>query len=652
MAHFELNKDAMSPVPWEEAASGPYVSQLEGFRQAWKAQATGSAQMGMTESLSKKDAEQARMLRDAGEIDAPVLSNDLSDWYLSRGVERPLFESGDYPDIYRYYGGEGTTPDIEKQIEEYDNRIEAMRLKYPNMKLRTSRDMFDETVSEGREAERVLGASRGGNVGKFIGGAVSSMNPRTDPLNFSTMAIGGAGKNLAIRVAGQMGAQGVIESLNQVFGVQEQRKIMGMSYGAVDAVERVGMAAVGGGLMQGVGEGTGAIIKAGRRWFNDSKGDPAPKFEPAQSIPTRTPEMQAKFNNDVRVALSGMHPLSATPEGRGRLTADLDYIKSKLEAWDGGRPFDIKPPKSDTRLPHNMEAFEPSRISVATHNNIDIRARQIDPKTFAVFDKLSERKVELRDQLDRIKPDTIVLQEKVNDLSDRIDVLREKLQRNVANKSKRAPATKKRLDAAISERGTLLRQIEGQDTPPMRVLRNELMHTDYKMRDAAPLVTRAYAQAKGDWVARGSYLDGIKEMIRSGSREVPPRDVGALTDLDPDIVFRNQPVVSPMPRRSIDVDSKMRDDADALHYTQAIVDEEGKVLGEAIESFRAGVSGAIKKDAKEVTLTGHDKPIRLDEDIVTTNKDGSGERTTTVRKLLQEQLEAEEDLKAVTVCST
>lgn len=634
------------------AASGPYIDSLEGFKQSWEAQTKASAQMGMVQALSDIDFEQSRWLKEQGEIDVPLLSPEFAEQYLEKGLPRPFAVSGSYKDVYRFYG-KGGDEATAQALEAYDKRIEQMRQKYPQRKFMSSREMFDKVVSDAVEAERTVEQSRGGGFGKFLGGAAASvLSPSTDPLNTLTLGIGGVGKTAVARIATEAGAQSVIEGLNQITGVQEQREIMGLSHGFADAASRVGMAAIGGAAGQGIAEGVGY---AGRRFFRGTPADPAPAFEPPKTF-TRTAEQDAEAMANLRRAMGDIHPLTKTPEGRARATQDLDYIKSRLEAWDGEKPLDIRPPRTDTAIPQPVDDIIPAAIrdKALGNDSIDVRARQIDAKTFKVYDELADQKVVLRAELDRMRPDSAQLQERVNDISDRIDAITQKVERQWQVSPKRAQASQKRLDEMIAERDTLVEQIKGRDTPEMARVRDQLMQTDYKMRDLGPQVRRAYAQAQGDWEARGEYLNLINQSIRDGSKEVrTPTKPGPLDDINVEDIKFNDDIVrqAPILQRSPSVEGRMREDADAMDYAKAITEDDGKILDEGVESFRASISKALEAEDGKVSVLGYESKLDLADEITVPNPDGKGERTITVRQLLEEQLEAEENIKAVTSCS-
>lgn len=643
------------------AAKGAYVDDLEAFNRAWDAQVKTSSMMGMAKSISDLDSEQSQWLKQQGEIDVPTLDENLTQQYLrvfSKGsrpssITQAVNVGGGFKDLYRYYGPQGADEDVAKRFESYDTKIEEMKAKYPQRKFMSTRDIFDNVVSAGQKAEQSANDMRGGAVGEFIGGAVASMNPMTDPLNFATMGVGGFGRTAAARIGTEMGAQTVIEGFNQVTGVQDQREAMGLSNGWGDAVSRVGATAIGAGVLQGAGEVIVAgASAAGRRWFKSTPDDPAPAYEIPKTV-QRTPEMQATAEANLRRAMSEINPLTRTPEGRARATQDLDFIKSRMEAWDGEAPMNIKPPQGDTAMSRAAEGFLPPTIKAEPNASVDIRARQIDAKTFDVFDRLADEKVALRSQLDLIRPDTAPLHKQVDDLNDRIDAVKNKVERNLSSHSRRTPATEARLKKMEQERDELLAQVKGKDTPPMAAVRDQLMKVDYRMRDMAPQVSRAYAQARGDWGVREQDVGHIQQMIRNGEKEFPRVDNSPLKDIDPDTIRWNDDLTAraPILERSASVEAQMREGADAMDYASAIVKADGEVLDEALDSFRASIKGALESPDGKVSVLGYESKLDLADEITVPNKDGNGERTITVRELLEEQMQAEEDAKAITSCS-
>lgn len=639
----DLSSLSVSP---DMASTGPYIDELEGYRQAYNAHTKASAQMGMTESFAEKEAEQIRWLHEQGEISIPALSEDFVDEYLAE-VPRPFAMSGNYKDVYRYYGGE-ESPEVAKRLQDYDLRIEDMRKKYPQRKFMNSREMFDSVVRDGVEAEARVSSSRGGGIGKFVGEAVASLNPSTDPINAATLMVGGAGSTALKRILSQFGAQSAVESLNQVLGVQEQRRIMGLSSGWRDALSRVAMAGVGGAMVQGGGEAIGAAVRGGKRWFADAPETIKPPVAAKVQI---TPEMTAAGRAQITAAIQRLDPLTRTPEGRARATQDLDYMASRLDAWGGEAPVNLRPPRADTALPRAATEDFISRpeMTATPYDNVDVVARKIDPQTFEVFDRLSEQKIAMRAQLDAMRPESAGVREQIDDISDRIDNLRNKVERNSQAGTRRATAQSKRLEEMVQEREALMRQSGGEDTPPMRAVREELQRIDYKMRDMYPQVTRAYTQARGEWSASQSMHDRVSNMIRSGRKELPPARV-AETAQEAFERIGSPEDAAPILVRAPSVASKIPQGADNMTVAQIIAKQDSEVLNETIEAFRASINKVLKGE-EPVTVPGYESKLNMSDEIITTNKDGTGQRKTTVREMLAEHAETEEDLKAIKSCS-
>jgi hypothetical protein len=223
----EANEDAMSVTP-DQAATGPRVGFLQAFENSYNAQTRASAMFGIENEMQNVEAEQMQKLRDAG-IDASEVPQ-------LGALRYPM-----YMETARYYE-DGGEPETAQRLKAYDERITKLREKYPDMGLMTSEEIWSNVKSKAQSYEQEYNRSRttiGGTVGNFIGGTVGAFNPESDPLNTLTLNVGGMGRSILTRVAGQGIAQGAIETVNQALGVQEQRRLLGLDYGVGDAVSRV-----------------------------------------------------------------------------------------------------------------------------------------------------------------------------------------------------------------------------------------------------------------------------------------------------------------------------------------------------------------------------------------------------------------------------
>lgn len=662
----EANEDATTVAP-EAAATGPRVGFLESFAVGYQEQVRASAMYGIEDQMWRLDAEQTEALRKAGIENIPQLSPE-SFGMLAENLPGPPNDPGDYLNTARYFE-DGGTPEFASKLDEYDKRIGELREKYPNLNLRTSREMWENVKGAAKEAEgRAVNDRRtmGGSVGGFLGAAVGGMNPNTDPLNFLTTPIGGAGKTILMRVAGQAGAQGLIEGVNQITGVQEQRRLLGLEYGIGDAVTRVAGATVGGAALQGVGEGVAFGL---RRWFKSGPTDMAPpptpealnrpalpdtSAVPPHAIPADENLAAAKLTRAPETYIDYLHeqsPLSVTRGGRARTVLDLDYMTTRLDDWNGEAPWQVAP-KTDTAITLPRSDFiAPDAQRFAERAQVNDLARRVDPETFQKYDALAQRKETYNRWLDELGDTRDAnLQARIDELDTRIYTMAEKAD---AATGKRAAKVRKDVQALQAEKEAFIADAatQGKETPDMARVRRALMKDDEKMRDLAPLVSRAYARANQKWANTDADRKAVLDMIRQGRRELPVDEtMGRVVDSVSAMALVDR---APILRQVDKVAGTLKADADAGDVAQAIVAANMKVMDEAVEQYRASLDGLIKTDPNgEIEINGSRVKLNLDKDtIFVPNEEGTGGREITIRQLLEENKMDEYELEAVSSCS-
>lgn len=664
----EANKDAISVSP-EQAATGPRVGFLESWAVAWEEQTRAAAMYGIENQMWQRDSEQVRAMRDAGIEDVPYLSPDSVGFWADNmpgpaaGVER-------YLDVAKYYT-DGGEPGFATELQEYDKRIGELRERYPNLNLQTSREMWEGVQAEAQRYEQAAINNRrtlGGEVGAFLGGSLASMNPNTDPLNFLTLGVGGIGKTIVGRIATQGGAQGVIEGINQITGVQEQRRLLGVEYGLGDAVSRVAGAAVGGAAIQGVGEAVGFGL---RRWFRSTPNDvalpptpevlnrpalPDTRMVPPQAIPADEGLAAAKLTRSPETYIDYLHeqsPLSSTRAGRARTVLDLDYATTRLEEWGGERPWEI-PPKTDTAstIPRGDFVAMPDMTRFVEKSQIDDIARRVDPETFRRYDELAQRKQTYRRWLDELSDTRDAgIQQRIDEVDNKIFALAAKADETGG---KRAAKLRKDIAALEAEKAQIVAESARKETPDMARVRRSLMQDDIKMRDLAPLVSRAYARAQKKWTNTAADREAITAMLREGRTDyrADPQAERIVAGVE-QTVAQTLADRAPILRQADKVSGKVARDADAGDVAQAIVAENIKVLDEALDVYRASLDGLIGAEKNgEIEINGQTYKLNLDKDkLFVPNEDGTGGREVTVRQLLEENKMDEYEIEAVGTCS-
>lgn len=755
------NKDAYTVSP-DAAATGPRVGFLDAFETGYNLQVRTSAMYGIEKAMYEQDLEQTQAMRRAGIEDVPSLSEDAVKFFGSGAF------SGTYLDTARFYEN-GGDPEIAQTLADYDRKVSELQKRYPELRLRTSRDMWDETKTKAQEYERRSSTARntwGGTAGEIVGGMVGAFNPESDPWNLLTAPFGAAGRTILTRTLGQGAVQGVIETVNQITGVQEERKLLGLDSGFADALTRIGGAAAGGAALQGVGE---ALGWGARRFFRNAPADPVPTTpvpvrqpDPAEiAVARQVPEGVIPVDEAIGAAvlrerslsymdyLREVSPFGTSRIGKHHTTLELDYVTNRLNDWNAGEfPFNIGP-KTDTFSTLSRSDYTAPTPTiferVADTTAIDDMARRIDPATFRIYDKYAADSQSYRKWIEDNKaPRDALVENKLRQIDDAIYDLQEKQARSGAMKSKKYG---QQIADLRQQREAAKAEMVKEDTLETAQIRRAIMRNDEKMRDLAPAVSRAYARARGKWDNTSEDRAAIKAMIREGRTNFVEPDAQAtrVAEVLPRTLYDDAPIL----KQDYVIKEKMPKDADAADVATAILKANREAMETAMESFRAEVqniakmlddadgkplkpeppaagttrvyygaadndwkpeagaglwttpnieyaknyrrgknenvvwyvdvpndrlealgvknevngylqnaklpdefvSQARRLDGKDVQLLGTDTRLSLDDKIVIPHEEGTGGREITLRELLREQRDIEEDLKAVQSCS-
>jgi hypothetical protein len=148
---------------------------------------------------------------------------------------------------------------------------------------------------------------------------------------------------------------------------------------------------------------------------------------------------------------------------------------------------------------------EPIKESEQTLPDIHQAARNIDPKTFAQYDKLSATQDDLRNQLQQMR-DTRAQQFAGNEkqlpqVQDEISTLQANADAIIGGKNETDLSPKnlskvQDIRSQIDDLKGLQDHLSGTDTPEMAALRQKIQDTNYAMRDLAPNVSAAYRKAQ------------------------------------------------------------------------------------------------------------------------------------------------------------
>ena len=706
----EPNRDALTVAP-EAVASGPRSGFLRSFETAYEQQVRGAAMFGVQEAMRNREDKQRQALRDAGVENIPSISQQADDplrMFTDFGNDyydaAKFYQDGGDPEIgARLTAYDARVTELRKQFPQLD--LETSREMWD--RVREEAQKYEQRAATDRP-------DFGGMVGGFIGGAVGALNPNTDPLNFVTLPVGGAGKTIAGRIAGQGAAQGAIEGANQALGVQEQRRLLGLGYGPGDAVMRIGGAVVGGAAVQGAGEAIGVGFRkffTGDPKVPDvSVPERAPLPAPAREgeTPTTPATVASTFIERPQAYydfINAVNPMRTTRAGKARMIDDLTFVEAHLDAWDGPAPWAI-PPKTDTAPVRSLSDFtkQPSVDDIAFKADIDEFARVIDPETFAKYDKYVAQRKELSDLLslrettrdgdifdfniDGIKGDVTI----GADPSGKLTVEGVYLTNDVTKPFEEAfnqlgPARIRKLLAAVREKFPDAKSISGERVGGARYggeyngVARESSYTELPLpkqsaarkalSELEPLIDRAYARARNAWANSEAERQAVKEMVRAGNKTVQPT-----TDSE---AFVNRAIARQDITETIPVLQQrpqgMKSDADAADVQMRVYEERSKAAEESATVFQADAKRLLAQAEKLDEMTpeqkraatmarepgelppdqfmvpGYKEPMSLNERIEIIDDETGDVSTITVRELLQQQADADEDLRAVSSCS-
>ena len=666
----ESNRDAYSVAP-DKVATGPLTGFFESFSVSRDLQMKTAAQFGIENAMQEIDWAQTRAMLDAGVVDAPQLMLSLEGpqdyvtpdfWQIGQDIEGYYdsftpSRSGEYLDVARRYEGQEISPEFEERLQAYDARVLQIRDDRPDLDLKTSREMFGMVKENAQVVERQQANNRrsfGGVLGDFTGGMVGAMHPSTDPLNFYTLPVGGAGRTALARIGSQAGAQGTIEALNQVTGVQEQRSLLGLSTGFQDAAMRVGFAAVAGGVLQGAGEG----IRAGaKRWFRNTPEDPAPPAPAARTEeplalppPSQIKEAAtvARIEQDGRAfidLIADELPLSGIRAGKPRTVADLADVSRQLNDWAGGDPAFLVPRTENARFPGTTPQARLD-VSAAMDSAAAYRAaKAADPDAFTRYEKLLDRKSTYRRWIDELTEGRDVeMQATIDAIDVKLHGLEARLQstQGKGNKAK----IRSQIKEARADRQTLLDTPRNAETPDVQRVRKELVKADEKMRDLAPLMGRAYSRTRGQWGQTTEELEAVWAAYRAGRTERDVVPASNIPDYDVALTLTDK---APILARA----DKVEAGATSADTAQRIIAEDMKLLDQSLERYKTQVASLLDvSEGGKIRVEGREYEFDIDKDTMfVPHESGTGGKEVSMREFLEDTKRAGDELEAVSTCS-
>lgn len=663
----QANPDADAVTPAQVTTGSTVGTIVDGFKMAWDATVKDSSTFGIQEAMRNKDDAQVQAMKAAGIEDVPSLSRQSDD------PMRLFTDFGqDYLDTAKFYE-QGGDPAMADRLTAYDTKIKDLQTKFPQLNLQNSQQMWDSTRQDAIDAETQQATRHtnlAGAAGEFLGGLAGGMNPNTSPLNFATLPFGGVGKSVVARIGEQALVQGgaqTLDEFNGITGVGEQRKLLGLEDdGAQGSLERIGQAALGGALAQGVGEVAALGI---RRVFRSTPSEPVPDVAPEskEALPDPSNVPPGVVPADPAMGAAALvqvpqrivdyfheeSPWSTNRAGRARTAIDLDYMKTKLDAWDGSKPWEIAP-DTNTAAPPNVQSdftAPPAWKDVSKQADINATMRRIDPDTMGQWDQAADEKKTAQIQLTMAAQDrdaTVAAQQtsKIQAITDDIARLDAKIANVGAMKAKWLRGQR---DDLVTQRDTAMQETTQTDSPSMAVVRQRVMAADEKMRDLAPLVTRAKVKAQGKWEANEADHEAVVQAMRDGRKDLPDTS-GAAPALNGLTLPEKVPLLQRVPE--FEAKGAIPKDADAIDAARIITADDVKTYSDATEAARARLSSILKEDGEpEISVAGYGEKLHLDNDRMHVEQADGSIKEMSLREALQSQLDSEEDLKAVSSCS-
>jgi hypothetical protein len=653
-----------------QVSKGSQVGFLEGIERSWKYSNLYESQLGVAQALLDAEYENSKAIKKAGGKEpesAYFKKQDKSMLYIGFDEigTRDRTSALDIAGRMAKAQADGDFGLYDAYAAKQDEELRALQKSFPDAGIKTYNEMYQGVRSnyDKMKVQLEQDYTTGGTIGWVAGGMAAGLNPNTSPLSAITAPIGGGGKNILMRMLGQAATQGVVQGLEEVTGVRANKQMLGENPSVGESIGNIAFAAAGGAALQGAGEAASFMFKgAKRRWFNNSKNDPAP-LPPVDPVKPVDPTVQTGAAPGP-VATRDVSPLSTEAEARlnaavsevaGTSRAsrrvgqvDFQYVMRNLEDWGGPRPWEIAPP-THSRLPDAGGVEKPFKFDVATKGEtVDEIARRIDPETFRVYDKLAKEKETFRKSIaDALAlKDNAKLYGEIEPLQKELTALEEKIANANKRKAKIYEVRRTELKAKIAD--TEAKGV-GADDMATAAYRQAVLDRDTRMRDLAPAVSRAYARAKGKWQAYEGQRAQIEQMTMRGETKVP-NDYAHIVD-----AAENAPREATVREAVPELNRPgviQAENESAIDTTLRAMDEQKKMFDKAIEDMKTSIPKMLKLEGEEATIDiqGIETKLRLSDEYLM--DDGNGNtRTVSVRKMLQEIDEDNEIFGAIQTCS-
>lgn len=670
-----FNERYADPSPGQAPSAGPREGFAGAFELAYDAQVRGWAQFGLERSFSEADAEQRALIRDrtGGE---------------PAGLSEGLRNMPSYLKMARYFENGGSPEDAE-QVNKWDAEITKLQGQHPELK--TYRQLWEDVKGRANASEDRWDNSTtswGGMLGGFLGGAVASVDPRSDPLNALSLGIAPGAQTVARRVAVAAGGNAAVEAVNQFTGVQENRRLLGLENSTGQAVKHILFAGAVGGGFQGGGE----LISAGVRRLTATRvaqlplGTPGPPPGPLvpADVSGRVPAWDAANRpvsqvGDVGRDVSQLRPSDLFGDadsfvkevrapwaesrlGQRRMQQELDQTVAHMQRFDAEGPFEHQP-RSRTAVQEpvtraNVEApwWIRDQDQVA-----DELARHYDPELYRQLDTIDAQTQELRSRADTLRSIQTTDRAKhvdaeidrVQDLEKQIEQLRSKAgdkrykQRDAEFKIRVLNNQQRRILAAIKD--DALRLTDAQ-TEAFQVAQ-KLLDLGHARDTLVPLQKHAEAVARGEMVLHMSSTEALVMFDRLAAYgvDITPRMSQRVSESGTQVKHDGTRGVPSERVAETLQPGETQGQAVVRTTKEAAADlDDGDVLVQRVRQ-------ALADENPEATIDLGGGLIRLDQEIMLgATKDADGivvPQSKTVRQLLKEIGDDDDMLKAMQVCS-
>lgn len=247
-----FHEDGTKHLPPITASAGPATGFAENFKASYNDQVLNGSSFGMEYEFS----------------DQVEVNNDLI--YEKTGKRFDSLIPATFYDLAQELEGvdeadrrkrnNDVANSMYERAKQQQAELEALKANYPEIK--TFNEIWDNVKVKSKKLEGVSHdvsnrSGVAGTLGAFAGGVVGSFTYR-DPLNIATLGLGGIGKSAGSRILSEAMIAGGVESGNQFFAVQKNRKLLGRDFGFKQALQNTIFAGAGAGIFRGAGEGVAA----------------------------------------------------------------------------------------------------------------------------------------------------------------------------------------------------------------------------------------------------------------------------------------------------------------------------------------------------------------------------------------------------------